>query len=275
MTVRQEVVLITGASSGIGTELARQLGKAGYRLILTARRVDRLDALAEALREEGAEVVTAQADLADPHAPSRLLEAVQSAFGRLDVLINNAGYGLPTLYCDADPRSIRDQIEVNLVAPLQLTHALLPYLLKSRGTIINVGSSITVAAIPSFGVYGMTKAALAYWNDCLRRELRGRGVKVCLVEPGPVATEFFEVVEKQAPDGKLPYWLQRPPAFINAKADDTASRIIRLIKRPQRRISMLRRVVWPFRMLGLIVGAFPWLGDVLLTPRPPKAEGGA
>ena len=265
MSLGGKAVLVTGASSGIGSEIVRLLAGRGDRIIISARRTDRLEALAAELRLKGATIHVAPADLADPDSSRALSQVVQEQFGALDVLINNAGYGLSTLYTDADPETIRRQVEVNLLSPLLLTHALLPLLLKSRGTIINVGSSIAVAAIPAFGVYGMTKAALAYWNDTLRRELRTRGVNVCLVEPGPVATEFFDIVGGNSEE-KLPYWLKRPPAWLTAKADDAARRIVNLIDHPKRRISMLRRAVWPFRAAGAVIRLFPWLGDVLMSP---------
>ena len=265
MSLGGKAVLVTGASSGIGSEIVRRLALRGDRIIISARRADRLEALAAELRLKGATIHVAPADLADPDSSRALSQVVQERFGSLDVLINNAGYGLSTLYTDAEADAIRRQVEVNLISPLLLTHALLPLLLRSRGMVINVGSSISVAAIPAYGVYGMTKAALAYWNDTLRRELSARGVRVCLVEPGPVATEFFDVVGGNSTDD-VSYWLKRPPSFLTGKADDAARRIVDLIDHPRRRISMLRRAVWLFRAAGALTRLFPWLGDVLMSP---------
>lgn len=258
-------VLITGASSGIGRELVRELARLGHRQVITARRADRLEALADELRKLDAEVHVVPADLADPSTPEKLIKAVNQHLGGLDVLVNNAGYGLPRLFHESTAGEIQHQIDVNLVAPILLARRALPLIEASRGMIINVGSSMSVAAIPAFGVYGMTKAAMAYWNDTLRREFRGRGVKVCLVEPGPIATEFLDVVE-QLGGTSQPIWLRRPPAFANGKADDAARRIARLLEHPRRRISMLRRVVWPLRLMGAVVRVFPGLGDAVLKP---------
>lgn len=190
-----KVVLITGASSGIGAALARTSAARGHRLVLTARRADRLATLAGEIESIGAEALEVAADLADLETPDRLLDATLGRFGRLDVLVNNAGMGLPQLFGAADPTALRRQIEVNLVAPLLLTRLALPHLFESRGMVINVGSAITSVPNPALGAYGATKAGLAYWNDALRREVQHRGVRVCLVEPGPVATEFFESMQ--------------------------------------------------------------------------------
>jgi short-subunit dehydrogenase len=258
-----KVVLLTGASSGIGAELVRTLARQGRRLILSARRVDRLEALASECRSLGAEVALIPADLTDTNEPARIVREAVATFGGLDVLINNAGYGLGKSFPEADPADLVRQLDVNLVSPILMVRHALPSLSERRGTIVNVGSSITAIAIPSFGVYGATKAGLAYFNDALRRELKGTGVRVCLVEPGPIRTEFLDVIEAQS-NQERPLWEVRPPAFINGRADDAARRIARLIDHPRRRISMLRRVVWPLRIAGGLIRLFPAIGDMLI-----------
>jgi short-subunit dehydrogenase len=118
----------------------------------------------------------------------------------------------------------------------------------------------------ALGAYGATKAGLAYWNDALRRELLHRGVKVCLVEPGPVKTEFFSALEKLAPvGGKYNPMLDAPAPWMSAQVDEVARRIARLIERPRRRLSVLRRFVWPFRTVGGLFRLSPWLGDLALS----------
>jgi short-subunit dehydrogenase len=262
-----KAALVTGASAGIGAAVARRLAKQGYaQLVLTARRVDRLERLAAELRPLGSEVLTVGADLEDPAAPERIVTAALDRFGGLDVLINNAGFGLPTVFAAADPRDIRRQIEVNLVAPLLLARRALPALIERQGTIINIGSAITSVANSALGAYGSTKAGLAYWNDALRRELLHKGVKVCLVEPGPVKTEFFQTLMTLAPaGGDYNPLLDAPAPWMSAHVDDVAARIVRLIDRPRRRLSVLRRVVWPFRLIGGLFQLCPPLGDLALS----------
>ena len=274
MKPTHERVLLTGASAGIGRAVGEELARRGCRIAITARRADRLEAIAEELRKQGAaEVITLPADLSDPNAPAQLASAIRSRFGGLDVLINNAGYGLPKFFAGESVDTMRRQIEVNFTAPAMLTRELLPDLIASRGTVVNVGSAITVMANPVYGVYGATKAALAYWNDALRREVRHKGVKVCLVEPGPVDTEFFDAVKRMANDGAAmnvepaPDSLynalrDRPPKAFTADVHDAARRIVRLLDHPRRRISFLRRMIWPWRLMGGLFDLFPVLADL-------------
>lgn len=261
-----KVVLLTGASSGIGAALARELARRRYRVALTARRADRLEALAAECRSLGGEAIALPADLGDVGVAPRLVADTVAAFGGLDVLINNAGYGLAAQFADAEPDDLVRQLDVNLVTPILLARHALPHLISGRGTILNVGSSLSAVAVPIFGVYGTTKAALAYWNDALRREVGPLGVTVCLVEPGPVRTDFFDAVATlrgdRPPAGP---WDARPPAFASARPETVARRIARLIEHPRRRISVLRRVVWPLRLAGGLFRLVPPLGDLALA----------
>ena len=261
-----KIAFVTGASAGIGAAVARELARRGYTLVLTARRADRLEQLADALRPLSVEVLVLPANLDDPATPERLVSGAVARFGGLDVLVNNAGFGLPTLFAEADPADLRRQLEVNFVAPLMLARWALPHLIARRGTIINVGSSITSVANSALGAYGAAKAGLAYWNDALRRELGHRGVNVCLVEPGPVKTEFFHSLIKLAPPGgEYNPLLDAPAPWMSARVEDVARRIVRLIEHPRRRVSVLRRVVWPFRLIGGLFQVWPALGDLALS----------
>jgi short-subunit dehydrogenase len=264
------VVLITGASAGLGAALARELVRRQKTkaLVLTARRRDRLDDLTAALTtlEPDVQILTIAADLADPGAPARVVAETLDRFGGLDVLINNAGLGLPTLFADAEPQHLSRQLAVNLVAPLSLTRLCLPSLIERRGMIINIGSAITCVANSALGAYGATKAALAYWNDALRRELHASGVTVCLVEPGPIKTDFMDALTSLLPVDARPHAILNNTApWMTASVDDVARRTVRLLDRPRRRISVLRRMVWPFRLLGAALRACPPLGDRLVV----------
>jgi len=262
-----KVVLVTGASAGIGRAVARELARQGYRrLALTARRGDRLEQLAEELRPLGAEVETIVADLEDPAAPEVIVARTLGRFGGLDVLINNAGFGLPTVFTEADPDDLRRQLQVNFIAPLLLARLALPSLIERKGTIINVGSAITYLANSGLGAYGAAKAGLGYWNDAVRRELVHKGVKVCLVEPGPVKTEFFDALMTLAPPGGgYNPLLDAPLPWMAARVEDVARRMVRLIERPKRRLQVLRRVVWPFRLFGALLRICPPLGDLAFS----------
>jgi short-subunit dehydrogenase len=260
------VVLVTGASTGIGAAVARELVRQNKAraIVLTARREDRLQNLAAELEQAqpGLEVLTIAADLADPAGPARIAGATLDRFARIDVLFNNAGLGLPTLFADSDPDQLIRQIAVNFTAPLLLTRLCLPSLVEQKGMIINIGSAITAVANSALGAYGATKAGVAYWNDALRRELYHTGVRVCLVEPGPIKTAFMDALTALAPSGQDPHpILNNAAPWMTADVDTAARRIVRLVDRPRRRLSLLKRLVWPFRVLGVVARICPPLGD--------------
>ena len=264
------VVLITGASSGLGAEIAREVARRGlaYAFVLAARREDRLRGLADELRlaSPGVQVQPVALDLADSQACRRLAQEALARFGAVDVLVNNAGLGLPTLFADAAAEDLERQLAVNLRAPILLTRELVATLTARKGTVINIGSAITCVANSALGVYGATKAGLAYWNDALRRELLRDGVTVCLVEPGPIRTEFSEAFQKLAADGAPAHpVVETPSDWMTADVRDVARRVVDLFDRPRRRLSVRRRMVWPFRAMGALAWALPALGDWFVT----------
>lgn len=277
------VILLTGASAGLGAAIARRLAREGHRLALVARRADRLEALAMEIRNLGGRALVLPVDLADPEAASTVIASTVEHFGRLDVLINNAAYGLPEYFGQSSPEAIRSQIEVNLNAPMLLTRHALPHLFDSKGTVINMGSAIVRVANPIFGAYGTTKAALNYWTDALRREVRHRGVSVCFVELGPIETDFFDAVGRleggesaigigPPPDSLYNALRDRPPRLAMIRPESAASRIASLIQRPRPRIAVPRRVVWPMRLLGSFLGIFPKLADLAISAMIQRVE---
>jgi uncharacterized protein len=151
----------------------------------------------------------------------------------------------------------------------------LPSLIEHKGMIINIGSAITCVASSALGAYGTTKAGLAYWNDALRRELYRTGVRVCLVEPGPIKTEFMDALNALVPPGEKPHpILDNAAPWMTADVQEVARRVARLIDHPKRRLSVLKRLVWPFRLIGVIARLCPPLGDhfvVMLQRESPHA----
>ena len=266
-------VLITGASAGIGRALAMVLADRGDRLALVARRADRLEAIVDGLRARGVGAHAIPADLAEDDGPRRAVEAAVARLGGLDVAVNNAGIGLPRFFGESDPSAIAEQIAVNFRAPILVARHALPHLLASKGILINVGSAVTTLANPALGVYGATKAGLANFNDALRREVRHRGVRVCLVEPGPVETEFFDAVTARATDDRKVLGASpptdrlynpvrdRPPKLWAITESDAARRIARLIDRPRPLLAFPRRMVWPWRIFGGFLRAAPAVSD--------------
>ena len=182
----RETALITGASSGIGEQFARQLAARGHELVLVARRADRLEQLATELPTDAHAV---PCDLATDAASLR--ERVAELGVEVDLLVNNAGFGTSGPFVDQDPGRDAEQVRVNCEAIVVLAHAFLPGMVeRGRGGIINVASSAGMQPIPYESVYAATKAFAISFTDALHTELRGSGVRVLAVNPGPVPTEW-------------------------------------------------------------------------------------
>ena len=189
------VILVTGASSGIGAELAWQLGPRTRRLILTARRTEQLETLRDEILREGSQldVHIEPCDLSDTEATATWASEVAARLGPIDVLVNNAGFGDRAPYDLADWEKVHRMIRVNVVAPALLTHQLLgPMVERGRGGILNIGSGAGLALMPAAAAYVGTKHFLHGFTEVLRLDLTGTGVVVTEVCPGPVETEFDE-----------------------------------------------------------------------------------
>lgn len=203
MTVRP-CALITGASSGIGAGFARALAARGEDLVLTARSAERLRALADELQaRHGIRVEVLPADLADPHGAEALLAELGRRELEIGTLINNAGFGSHGRFATRDPSGERDQIFVNVLAPLVLARGLIPAMLeRRRGTVINVASTAAFQPVPYMASYGATKAFVLSFSEALAEELRGSGVRVLALCPGQTDTAFFDVAGEQARVGR-------------------------------------------------------------------------
>jgi NAD(P)-dependent dehydrogenase (short-subunit alcohol dehydrogenase family) len=181
------VVIVTGASSGIGAATARLLFAAGARPVLAARRADRLAALSTEL--DGALAITA--DVTDGDDIRRIAQETLSRHGRIDGLVNNAGVSLHHPLDELDPAEFRRVLDVNLVSVLAMTQSVLPAMRRQgRGAIVNVSSGTTRRARPGLAGYASTKVALNMLTEIARQELAGDGIAVSLVVPSITATEF-------------------------------------------------------------------------------------
>ena len=191
--------LITGASAGIGREFARQLAGRAKSLILIARREQKLNELRDELNQRYPNVAVSvlKTDLADPAQLNELLAWLNHKGIDVDLLINNAGLGDSGAFSTSDPIRNEQMTLVNIVALTMLTRHLLPRMIARRcGGILNVSSSAGFLPIPDFAVYAATKAYVTSFSEALRAELRGIGVSVCSLCPGPVHTEFQEVAKR-------------------------------------------------------------------------------
>jgi short-subunit dehydrogenase len=188
-----QIVIVTGASAGIGEAIARRLVRGGASVVISARRQDRLEALARELDPSGARVLAVAGDITLDADRRRLVEAALAKFGRIDALVNNAGYGTrgPVEVVPVD--LIRKNFETNVFSLIALTQLVVPAMReRGSGCIVNIGSVAGKIARPLSSIYDSTKHALEALTDGLRGELRPFGVRVTLIRPGFILTEFVE-----------------------------------------------------------------------------------
>ena len=197
--------LVTGASAGIGAEIAKLLAARGYALVLVARRKDRLLALAGELSEQhGVRVETIAADLSKPTPRGRIPGRVEELGLDVEILINNAGFatgGEP--FFEADPERELEQVRVDVEAVVALTSAFLPAMVKrGRGAILNVASTAGMQPMPYSAGYSAAKAYVLTFSEAIHQEVRGRGVTVTALAPGPVDTDFWQIAGWEVQGGK-------------------------------------------------------------------------
>jgi uncharacterized protein len=191
----EDTILITGASAGIGTELARQLAQRGHGVTLVARRRERLDELAEELRQShGTDVDVHACDLADDAARATLIDTLLQGDKRVAGVCNNAGYGSFGRFWELPRESETNMVRLNCVALVDLTHAFLPAMVeRGEGAILEVGSMASFQPTPWNSTYSATKAFVLSFSEGVSAELAGTGVSLTILCPGPVNTEFSEV----------------------------------------------------------------------------------
>lgn len=221
MSIDPSYVLITGASAGIGAEFARQYAAAGYHLVLTARRVDPLQELAEHLRAEyGVNVEVLPADLLNPDDLERLVARLQQDEAPVEILVNNAGFGLGSSFDAATAQQHLAQVDVLAKVPLLLMHTAITTMLpRGRGRIINVAS---VAAFTPGGTYSAVKRFLVSISESANLQYAPRGITVTAVCPGLTRSEFHDAMGQVAPS--LPGFLWLTPQRVVADATAASHR---------------------------------------------------
>ncbi len=233
------VVLITGASSGIGEKTALTLGREGYRLILAARRIDRLEEIATQIRQSGGEAIAISLDLSQKDQIISLVDKAKDHYGCIDILVNNAGSAshlwLDELSLEED---IQKHLQVNLVGMIQLTRLVLPGMLAAgRGQIVQVSSAAAWVGLPTYSIYNTCKFGARGFLASLRRELRDTGVVVSEIFPGGVDTEF-------GVDPRVPWETNRvTPAIALVSPQDVADRVLQVIRRRITR-TVIPRIMW-------------------------------
>ena len=230
-TLEGRVALVTGASSGIGEATAASLAAEGARVAVAARRSDRLNALVERLRHAGREAIAIQADVAEQASAERMVETTVERFGRLDVLVNNAGLMVLAPFATSNPDDWRRMIDVNVLGMLYCTRAALPHLKRARsGHIVNVSSVAGRLPFATGTVYCATKYAVVGFSDTLRKELLADKIRVTVIEPGAVQTELVQQVTDKSTRETIAKW---QASMRQLRSEDIASAILYAVSQPE------------------------------------------
>ena len=255
-----KVAVITGGSSGIGAATARALAAQGMRVVLAARRLERLHEVASGIRAHGGQVHAVALDVTAPDASAQLLDAAERAFGGFDVVFANAGYGMERAHHQTSEAELRQMFEVNFFASLDLVTVAAKRLIAAnrRGHLLMNSSCLAKFTIPYYGAYAATKAAQAMMCRAMRFELEPHGIEVSSVHPVTTVTEFFEQSAARSGlgvrGGDVP---DHAPKFFVQPPERVARAVVACLKRP-------RSEVWTSLLVRLSAGvitAFPWVFD--------------
>jgi len=260
-----EVILITGASSGIGAALAAEWGQRGAHLVLTARRRDRLDGVVAEVQSAGGTAIAVECDVTRDGDPEKAVAAAVSKWGRLDVVVANAGFGVSGVFESLTIEDYRRQFETNVFGLMRTVKAVLPEILKSRGRIALIGSVAGYVASAGTSAYAMSKFAVRGLAQALRCELCGRGVAVTHIAPGFVESEFRL---KDAHGQLRPNAAENVPAWLIVPAQTAARAIVRAVMRRRREAV----ITGHGKVLVLIARHFPRLLDLMLLRQPAWRE---
>lgn len=260
----QRTALVTGASAGIGLAFAEALAAQGHGLVLVARRRERLETLAARLQaQHGVPAQVLALDLADPQAVPQLVAQLQATQTTVDILINNAGYGVPGSYLSARWSTHADFMQVLVGSVLELTHALLPGMQQRRwGRIVNVASLAgLLPGVAGHTLYPAAKSFLVKFSESLHAEYAARGVHVCALCPGFTYSEFHDVTQARAMVSKLPQalWMDAAPVVQAALAAVEAGVPVVVPGRVNRSIAAVMRLLPPAlarRMIQRRSGSF-------------------
>lgn len=257
-SLKGKVVLITGASSGFGEDTARLFAKEGCKVVLAARRLDRLQRLVDEIQKAGGEALAVPVDVIQRDEIDVMVRSALDVYGQIDILFNNAGFGrLDWLENLDSARDIETQVEVNLLGVIQVTRAVLPYMLKQGyGHIINMSSVAGWLATPLYTIYSATKYGVRGFTDALRREVSPCGIKVSGIYPGPAKTEFGQHTGNPKAKRSLNVF-----KGLSMTSEYVARRVVELAKHPRRVVI----IPWWYRVFIAIELLAPSLIDVFFT----------
>jgi NADP-dependent 3-hydroxy acid dehydrogenase YdfG len=247
------VILITGGSSGIGEATARLFAGEGYRVVLAARRYERLQALAQEIQDAGGQALAVETDVSQLASIRNLVDATLAHYGQIDILFNNAGFGRLNWLEKLDPvDDIETVIKTNLTGLIQTTWTVLPHMIQRRsGHIINMVSIAGLVATPTYTIYAASKFGGRGFTDSLRREVGVWGIRVSGIYPGAVYTEFPEHAGINRKTG-----ITTPP-FLVLNSETVARAVFSLVRRPRRMLV----IPWPMKIGWWFASLFPWISD--------------
>lgn len=254
-----EVIIVTGASSGIGEATARLFGQRGYRVVLAARRQERLEIIAREIRQGGGQALPLPTDVTVLEDIQNLVEETLAHFGQVDLLFNNAGFGRLDWLETLDPvRDIERQFRVNLLGVILTTRAVLPHMIDRRcGHIINMSSVAGLVGTPTYTIYAASKFGVRGFSEALRREVRAWGIHVSAIYPGSVETEFRQHAGIHRKTGLS------TPRRLRLTAQDVARVVFRMAQNPR----PTTVIPWPLRISVWMNTLFPGLLDRLMEQR--------
>jgi short-subunit dehydrogenase len=252
--LKNKVVLITGASSGFGEDAALLFAEEGCKVVLAARRIDRLQTLVAKIQDAGGEAIAIPVDIVNLADVDGMVKSALDIYGQIDILFNNAGIGRVDWFENHSPeRDIDMLVQVNLTALMQVTRMVLPNMLKrGDGHIINMVSVAGLIAAPLITSYSASKHGARAFTDALRREVAPLGIKVSGIYPGPAATEFGQHVGKNQA-----YRSVRKSFNMHLTSEYVARRVLDVAKRPRRSLI----IPWWFRIVTTFEALFPIVVD--------------
>ncbi|MBN2475193.1 MAG: SDR family NAD(P)-dependent oxidoreductase [Pirellulales bacterium] len=259
---REKVALVTGGSSGLGRVIAEAFAKAGASVAVVGLEADAVDRAAREMDGHGWAVLGLHADITRQSDVDRLFRRVVDHFGRLDVLVNNAGRSMRGKLLDTTPEQFQEYMELNLIAVVRCTRAAVPHLLKQRGHVVNIGSLAAKSSARFVGAYPATKHAVAAYSQQLRLELASEGLHTLLVCPGPIARKDPRLYPLEGLED-IPESARAPGAGVRVKGippEKLARAILRACERRQPEIVMPGKA----RLLFAISQLWPRLGDWLV-----------
>jgi len=246
-------VLVTGASQGIGKALAELAARRGARVLASARSVELLEELAQAVKKDGHTLVVVHADITKPEDRQKMVAASEQHFGGLDVLINNAGIGATGHFADSQPDVLRAIMETNFFGATETTRAFLPLLRKgNKPAIVNISSILGKRALPARSLYSASKFAMEGWSQAIRAELSKDGIDVLVINPGLTQTNFSKNMLEQKAKMQMDH-------LRGMTSEQVAEAALRAIEKGKNNLNL----TLPGKALLLVARFCPWVIDVV------------